>query len=181
MRFLAISGSARADSTNTALLRAVAAIGRPKHAIGVFSGLADLPVFSPDLEAGPLPGAVRDFAGMIGGCDGVIISSPEYVRAIPGGLKNAIDWLVSRDELIDKPIAMLHASHRGDDMLGQLRQVLATVSQGYSEDPFLRFDLMKMSPGQILRHFETPEHRLAVTDFLDRLAARCGPGTRAGG
>jgi hypothetical protein len=32
--------------------------------------------------------------------DGVIISSPEYVRAIPGGMKNLIDWMVSRAEII---------------------------------------------------------------------------------
>ncbi|WP_280138162.1 NADPH-dependent FMN reductase [Allgaiera indica] len=121
-----------------------------------------------------MPEAVRNFAGMVRDCDGVSASSPEYVRAIPGGLKNAIDWLVSRDELIGKPIAKLHASHRGGDMLGQLRQVLATVSQRFSEDPFLRFDLMKMSPDGIMHHFEAPEHRLAVKDFLDRLAARCG-------
>jgi len=54
MQILAISGSARANSTNTALLRAVAEIARPRHDVIVFASLADLPVFSPDLEAAPL-------------------------------------------------------------------------------------------------------------------------------
>lgn len=174
MKLLAISGSARAGSTNTAMLRAVSAIAQPEYAVTVFSRVADLPVFSPDLEAMPLPVSVQNFADMIRDCDAMIVSSPEYVRAIPGGLKNAIDWLVSRDELIDKPIAMLHASHRGDDMLAQLRLVLATVSQRFSEDLFLRFDLVKMSPDKILQHFEAPERRSAVKDFLTQLALRCG-------
>lgn len=89
-------------------------------------------------------------------CDGVIISSPEYVHSIPGGLKNAIDWLVSRDEIISKPIALMHASHRGDDMLAQLRLVLATISQHFAETPFARFELMKLSVEEISEYFTSP-------------------------
>ncbi len=139
MKILAISGSGRASSTNTAMLRAVAEIARPLHDVTVFAGIADLPVFSPDLEAEPLSAEVQRFVESIRESDCVIIASPEYVRAIPGGLKNAIDWLVSREEIIGKPIALMHASHRGDDMLEQLRLVLSTVSQRFSPDLFLRF------------------------------------------
>ena len=60
--------------------------------------------------------------------DGVLVCSPEYVRGIPGGLKNAIDWLVSGDQIVGRPIALVHASHRGEDMLQALRAVLSTVS-----------------------------------------------------
>jgi chromate reductase len=148
MKILAISGSGRVNSTNTAMLHAVADIARPGHNISVFSGVAELPVFSPDLEEDPLPVEVQSFVELIHESDCLIISSPEYVRAIPGGLKNAIDWLVSRDEIINKPIALMHASHRGDDMLAQLRLVLATVSKQFSEDLFLRFELMKLTPGE---------------------------------
>lgn len=77
------------------------------------------------------------------------MASPECVRSIPGGLKNAIDWLVSRDELTAKPIALAHASHRGDDMLGQLRLVLGMVSQNFRTDFFLRFPLMGRSEQEI--------------------------------
>ena len=139
MKILAISGSGRASSTNTAMLRAVAEIARPLHDVTVFGGIADLPVFSLDLEAEPLSAEVQRFVESIRESDCVIIASPEYVRAIPGGLKNAIDWLVSREEIIGKPIALMHASHRGDDMLEQLRLVLSTVSQRFSPDLFLRF------------------------------------------
>ncbi|EBA08628.1 putative oxidoreductase protein [Sagittula stellata E-37] len=155
------------------MLRAVADIGRPDHVISVFDRVGDLPVFSPDLETDPLPDAVQIFVDQIQGCDGLIISSPEYVRAIPGGLKNAIDWLVSRDEIIHKPIALMHSSHRGDDVLAQLRIVLATVSTRFSSDLFLRFELMKKSPAEIAEHLDLPEGRREVENFLRRFAEFC--------
>ncbi|WP_127904130.1 NADPH-dependent FMN reductase [Solirhodobacter olei] len=173
MEFLAISGSARGLSTNTAMLRAVSEIARPEHSIRVFDRISDLPVFSPDLEGLRLPDAVRDLASQIRHSDGLIVSSPEYVRAIPGGLKNAIDWLVSRDEFITKPIVLMHASHRGDDMLAQIRTVLSTVSTRFSEDLFLRFELMKKTPVEIAEHLNRPPNRQAVADFVQQFAAFC--------
>jgi NAD(P)H-dependent FMN reductase len=171
MKVLAISGSARSSSTNTAMLRAVAEIGRPAHDVTVFCDLAAIPVFSPDLENERLPDAVSAFVDMIGQNDGLIIASPEYVRSIPGGLKNAIDWLVSRDEIINKPIALMHASHRGDDMLDQLRIVLSTVSANFCQDLFLRFPLMKLPPEDIQRMLCEPANREAVSSFLLDFAA----------
>ena len=173
MNILAISGSVRAASTNTAMLRAVAALAAPEHEVTVLAGLGDLPVFSPDLETGALPVAVGNFADMVGRSDGVIIASPEYARAIPGGLKNAIDWLVSRDEIVEKPIALMHASHRGDDMLAQLRLVLSTVSQRFAGHLFLRFHLMKLSPDEIARHLQAPGNREAVAEFLRGFDRHC--------
>ncbi|MEP1766547.1 MAG: NADPH-dependent FMN reductase [Sulfitobacter sp.] len=173
MNILAISGSGRDASTNTALLNAVSNIAHPSHEVTVFSGIAELPVFSPDAENDPLPQQVQTFADMISRSDGVIFSSPEYVRAIPGGLKNAIDWLVSRDEIISKPIALMHASHRGDDMLAQLRLVLSTVSDRFMLDPFIAFDLIKLSPNEITQKIMAPENRTKVDDFLRDFAARC--------
>lgn len=174
MKILAISGSGRGASTNTALLNAVSEIARPQHEVTVFSGVANLPVFSPDAESRPLPQSVQDFTGMIRECDGLIISSPEYVRAIPGGLKNAIDWLVSREEIIAKPIALMHASHRGDDMLAQLRLVLSTVSGRFTREPFLRIGLMKLSPEETSRIMLQPSNRTEVTNFLRHFSDYCG-------
>lgn len=173
MKILAISGSGRKASTNTAMLRAVSSAARPHHQVTVFSGVGNLPVFSPDLEVGALPAAVQGFVDLIQDSEGVLISSPEYVRAIPGGMKNAIDWLVSREEIISKPIALMHASHRGDDMLAQLRLVLSTVSQRFAEDLFLRFELMKLSPEEISQYLATPTSRMAITEFLRSFTRRC--------
>ncbi len=173
MKILAISGSGGVASTNTAMLRAVSQIARPDHDVTVFAGLVTLPVFSPDNAAMPLPVAVQTFAEMIRQADGLIISSPEYVRSIPGGLKNAVDWLVARDELADKPIALMHASHRGDDMLVQLRMVLSTVSQRFAADLFLRFEFIKLSPQEVSAQLAMPQNRALVTDFLNRFSRQC--------
>ena len=173
MKILAISGNGRDASTNTALLEAVSKIASPDNDVTVFSSVADLPVFSPDAEKYPLPPTVQSFANMISEHQGLIFSSLEYVRAIPGGLKNAIDWLVSRDEFISKPIALMHASHRGEDMLKQLRLVLSTVSDGFAPEIFLSFDFIKLSPDEISKVMMKPLNRQKVTDFLQDFSKQC--------
>ncbi len=136
MKILAISGSARKVSTNTALLKAMRDIAPSSIEFTVFDQINNLPIFSPDNEGEKTPTVVEDFIKSVSDADGIIISSPEYIRCIPGGLKNAIDWMVSRTEIIDKPIILVHASSRGDDMLVSLRRVLSTVSSNFFEDLF---------------------------------------------
>ncbi len=166
MKILAISGSAREESTNTALLKAMKDLAPAGIELSVFRWLNTLPVFSPDSEGDATPVAVREFMEAVSANDGIIISSPEYVRAIPGGLKNAIDWMVSRFEIIDKPIALAHASHRGDDMLHSLRLVLSTVSKNFLEHPFLRLPLIGKSAGEIEELLHLPEFESQITSFL---------------
>ncbi|UWU30693.1 NAD(P)H-dependent oxidoreductase [Rhizobium sp. WSM1274] len=173
MRILAISGSARLNSTNTAMLRAIRAVAPSEIEISIFDGVGRLPVFSPDLEGESLPEAVRDFIDAIAKSDGVIIASPEYVRSIPGGLKNAIDWLVSGDEIVHKPIALLHASHRGDDMLAGLRTILATVTDRFACDIFLRLPLMKLEPAEVFKVVGAAENRSRVQAYLQAFSAYC--------
>lgn len=173
MKILAISVSARPNSTNTAMLRAVRAVAPSGIEILVFDGVGRLPVFSPDLEGKHLPEVVQDFINVIAESDGLIIASPEYVRSIPGGLKNAIDWLVSGKQIINKPIALLHASYRGDDMLAGLRTVLATITDRFARDIFLRLHLMKMEPADVFRTVETPENRSKVQAYLQAFSAYC--------
>lgn len=173
MKVLAISGSARASSTNTAMLRAAGSVAPSDIEVVVFDGVERLPVFSPDLEGDRLPDEVRRFIGLIAESDGIIISSPEYVRSLPGGLKNAIDWLVSGEEIVGKPVALMHASHRGDDMLKSLRTVLGTVTGRFAEDIFLRFPLMNMTPEEISRRFDAPEIQAEVRAFLRSFQKFC--------
>jgi NAD(P)H-dependent FMN reductase len=172
MKLLAISGSQRAASTNTALLRALADAAPPRLEIALFDGLAVLPVFSPDLEA-DRPAAVRALIGAVTAADGLVISSPEYVRALPGGLKNAIDWLVSGEAIVEKPVALAHASHRGDDMLESLRKVLGTVTTRFAEDIFLRVPVMKWRPEEIAAEMARPARRAEARAFLTAFADFC--------
>lgn len=156
------------------MLRAVRAVAPREIEMTIFDGVGGLPVFSPDLEGEFLPAAVRDFIKAIAQSDGVIIASPEYVRSIPGGLKNAIDWLVSGVQIVHKPIALLHASHRGDDMLGGLRTILGTITDRFADDIFLRLSLMKLKPAEVLQAIETAENRSKVQAYLQAFSAYCG-------
>lgn len=171
MRILAISGSARDASTNTTLLRVMKNLAPVGVELLVFHKLNTLPVFSPDAEGEATPAAVREFMESVSAADGIIISSPEYVRAIPGGLKNAIDWMVSRFEVIGKPIALVHASHRGDDMLASLRLVLSTVSDNFQEHLFFRVPLIGKSPEEIQEFLREPEHESQISTFLRSFVA----------
>lgn len=171
MKILAISGSARESSTNTALLRAMRKLAPVDVELLVIHNLNTLPIFSPDTEGNKTPMVVCDFLETVSVADGIIISSPEYVRAIPGGLKNAIDWMVSRFEIIDKPISLVHASYRGDDMLASLRLVLSTVSSNFLESLFFRIPLIGKSPQEITELLSQPEHESQIVSFLHNFVA----------
>lgn len=170
---LAISGSVRANSTNLALLQAIQRYAPDEINIDLYSSLDTLPIFSPDLEEPHRPENAMQLIDLINSADGLIISSPEYVRAIPGGLKNAIDWLVSDQAIINKPIALVHASHRGDDMLASLRLVLSTVSSAFQQDIFLHLPLMSMSTDEISNHLAENTQRTAILNFLNDFRTKC--------
>lgn len=107
---LGISGSLRAASTNTQLIRQAADIyGADEF---VHADL-NLPLYNGDLEeASGIPAAVQKLADQIAQADAVVISTPEYNKSISGVLKNALDW-VSRTEgnvWADKPVAIMSST-----------------------------------------------------------------------
>lgn len=113
LTILALSGSLRKDSLNTRLLTAVRQLAPPELSFDVFGDLAAIPPFNED-EEHPAPPAVAQLRHRIRTADGVLIATPEYNAAMPGVLKNALDWL-SRpvDEgpaLGRKPVAIIGAS-----------------------------------------------------------------------
>jgi chromate reductase len=128
IRLLAICGSLRAVSTNGALLRAAALLAPEGMVIERYDGLAGLPHFNPDLDVDPPPPSVTDWREAIRRADGLLISSPEYARGVPGALKNAFDWLVSSDVFPGKPVALFNASDRSVAMQAALRLILETMS-----------------------------------------------------
>lgn len=169
MKILTISGSTRHNSTNSAILQQIKDVAPNSILVESFDDLENLPIFSPDKEGALTPEKVLQFINIVSECDGIIISSPEYVRAIPGGLKNAIDWLVSNQAIIAKPIILVHASHRGEDMLTSLRLVLSTVSSRFNPDIFASFSLMSKTPDEIAEALHSPscEEQLStlIRDF----------------
>ena len=113
----ALCASQRRTSTNRRLLEALQLACPEGITIAICDLIGDLPVFNPDNEGERTPVIVERFAAEIRKADGLIVSCPEYAHGIPGGFKNALDWLVSRDEVPFKPLMFAHASHRGDLVL----------------------------------------------------------------
>lgn len=113
-RIVAISGSLRPDSSNTALLRALATLAPDGVSVTLYHELGELPHFSPERDIEPAPHAVQTLRDLISGSDAVVICTPEYAHGMPGSLKNALDWLVGSGELVDKPVAALSASPSAD-------------------------------------------------------------------
>lgn len=124
---LAISGSLRAASLNTALLRAAQGLAPPGMTIEIYEGLGALPLFNPDLDPRRLP-SVADFVARAAQADALLIACPEYARGIPGAFKNALDWLVGSEEFGAKKAALFNASPRAGQAQAALRLVLATMA-----------------------------------------------------
>ena len=131
---LGICGSMRKSSTNRALLRAVAE-NLPEGATLAIHDSLDLPIFNSDLAD---PAGVIELKAAIARADGVVIAVPEYNYSIPGGLKNALDW-VSRppatSPMRGKPVGLVGAA---TGMSGTIRaQLHLRQMLVYSDTPCL--------------------------------------------
>ena len=117
-RILGISGSLRAGSFNTALLRSAQSLGGPGVQLDAAT-LHGIPLYDGDAEQRDgLPDAVVELKDRIVASDGVMLCTPEYNNGIPGVFKNAIDWLSRPAEDIprvfgDRPFAVIGASPGG--------------------------------------------------------------------
>ncbi|GAA4856464.1 NADPH-dependent FMN reductase [Actinomycetospora corticicola] len=105
---LLVSGSTRAGSTNTALLRTAAAMDPARTRL--YDGLAALPAFNPDDDVEPLPPAVADLRGALAAADALLICTPEYAGALPGAFKNLLDWTVGGAEMPGLPVGWINAA-----------------------------------------------------------------------
>jgi chromate reductase, NAD(P)H dehydrogenase (quinone) len=134
LQILAISGSLRAVSSNTAVLEAVAKLAPSNIQITLYQGLGNLPHFNPDCDRDPLPDSVIALRQAIKDADGLLISSPEYAHGVPGSLKNALDWLVSSVEFPGKPVALINTSPRATIALASLTEILTVMSAKIVEE-----------------------------------------------
>jgi NAD(P)H-dependent FMN reductase len=128
IQILAISGSLRSKSSNTAVLQALQKLAPETIKITLYSELAHLPHFNPDLDQKPLPDCILSLRQQIKASDGIVISSPEYAHGVPGSLKNALDWLVSSIEFPGKPVALINTNPRATIALASLKEILITMS-----------------------------------------------------
>ena len=116
-RILGISGSLRAGSFNTALLRAARHLTADRVELEIAT-LRGIPLYDADLEQREgLPPAVLELKAKIMASDGVMLVTPEYNNGIPGVFKNGIDWLsrppADIPKIFRRPFAITGASPGG--------------------------------------------------------------------
>ncbi|MEX0913533.1 MAG: NADPH-dependent FMN reductase [Demequina sp.] len=106
-----IAGSLSSTSINRQVAKGMAELA-PESVELVELDFSQLPQYSADYDA-DYPQSGKDWKQAIEDVDGIIIFTPEYLRSIPGSLKNAIDW-ASRpwgsNSFNNKPVAIAGAS-----------------------------------------------------------------------
>ena len=118
-RLLAITGSTRRASTNSAAVHTMRELPGAGEVV-VYDALAELPAFNPDDDREPLPDAIGALRAQIEGADAVVFCTPEYAGTLPGSLKNLLDWTVGGGEMYGKPVAWINVAapgrggHRGE-------------------------------------------------------------------
>jgi chromate reductase, NAD(P)H dehydrogenase (quinone) len=137
MKILAISGSLRPQSSNTAILQAVVELATADVDITIYDGIGNLPHFNPDLDRDEGLTSVIDWRTHLQDTNGVIFCTPEYAHGVPGVLKNALDWIVSSGEFMYKPTAVISASPSPDggdkanaSLVQTLRVMMADIPTG---------------------------------------------------
>ena len=170
LNIIAISGSLRAASTNSALVATLARAAPPGCRVTVYDGLGRLPIFNPDDEGDRTPPEASLLIDAVTSADGVIISCPEYAHGVPGGLKNALDWLVSRDAAVDKPAMLVHASPRSLFARAALAEIIRTMSFALYDGAALEVGLLGKKPPEVETILAEPATRLAMRDALSTFA-----------
>ena len=129
---LLITGSLRAGSVNSAVLKTALEVAPDGVDAQFYEGMATLPHFNPDDDVDLLNAAVGTLRGEIARADALLFCTPEYAGSLPGSFKNLLDWTVGGTEMDRKPVgwvntASLAAPAGGEDAYSTLSRVLGYV------------------------------------------------------
>jgi NAD(P)H-dependent FMN reductase len=134
LRLLLVSGSLRAGSTNTAVLETARSLAPAGVTTVLYGGMDRLPHYNPDddREGDAVDAAVAELRAHVAAADALLICTPEYAGALPGALKNLLEWTVGDAGTYRKPVAWINASGSaaptgGADAHDSLRKVLGYV------------------------------------------------------
>jgi len=152
MHIIALSGALRRASYNTALLRAATAMA-PEGVTIELRTLHGIPLYDGDVEAEGIPEAVTTLRETIRAADALLIGTPEYNNAIPGVLKNGLDWL-SRPSgegarlFGGKPTGLVGATPGGFGTV-QSQDALLSVLRTFGSDFWMAGRLMVSHAGKV--------------------------------
>jgi chromate reductase len=167
MKVLAVSGSLRRDSYNTALLRAAVELVGDAAEVEVWDGLKAVPPYDGDDDGAHAPAAVARMRAAFAGADAILVATPEYNSSVPGQLKNALDWLsrpLATNPLRNTPAAVVGASTGAFGAVwaqAELRKVLSTIGARVVEEG--------VAVGHAPTRFDT-DGRLVDDDTREQLA-----------
>jgi chromate reductase, NAD(P)H dehydrogenase (quinone) len=173
LNILAMSGSLRAASLNSMLLRAVKRLAPSDIHVELYRGIGSLPLFNPDSEALGLPAEVADLRSRIVASDALLIASPEYAHGVSGVLKNALDWMVGNESFVSKPVGLVNTSPRASLAQAALRETLITMSARVIPEACIAVGILGSGLDEegIVRH---PEIRTALLAALRALQSAGG-------
>lgn len=113
LKFVTLLGSLRKASYNAMVARTLPKLAPEGITIEALPSIGSIPLYDADVQQHEgIPAAVEEIVKKIREADGVIIVTPEYNYSVPGGLKNAIDWIsrVPEQPLAGKPVLIQTSS-----------------------------------------------------------------------
>jgi chromate reductase len=173
VRILAISGSLREASNNTALLRALREEAPEGVEIELWQGLKEIPPYDGDDDVVPGPAQVEAFRSLVRDADAVFFATPEYNSSIPGALKNALDWAsrpLATNAFRNKPVAVIGSSagaFGGVWAAAELRKVLGAMGARVTD--------VEMAVGHAHDKLDDEDIRGELREALETLLAEVSP------
>ena len=113
LNVVCICGSLRKASYNRMVMNALPELAPANMKLEEAPPFADFPIYNADIQDKGIPPAVVALAEAVRAADGVIFNAPEYNFSMPGGLKNALDWVsrVPNQPFAGKPVALQSAAN----------------------------------------------------------------------
>jgi NAD(P)H-dependent FMN reductase len=183
VNLLLISGSLRAQSSNSAALRTAAEVAGEGVRTTTYDGMGELPHFNPDDDAeGATPHpAVAELRAAVADADAILICTPEYAGALPGALKNLLEWTIGDAGTYQKPIGWINVSgpaapSGGADAHDSLRKVLRYAHADVVEKACVRVPLERGMVGED-GLVQDAEARAGIARALDELARHVESGS----
>ncbi len=182
---LLICGSVRQGSSNAAALATAAAVAPAGITTSRFAGLHGLPYFDPDRDTNdsdrdPLPEPVVALRAAVAAADALLFSTPEYAGALPGALKNLLEWTVGGIETTDKPCGWLNISTAPAGAAGahaELRTVLTYTGAWVVDAACVRLPVGRNAIENGL--VTGADTRAAIADALTTLAEAASHGVQS--